>query len=87
MVEAGLLAKSTSKKDRRLVEIEITEAGRRLLNDIIPEAMSLETRLMEGFSETEADQFGVLRELLHNELDKHPSTPQRSRMDISQPRR
>lgn len=85
MVEAGLLAKMTSTSDQRLVEIELTEAGQRVLNDIIPEALSFEAQLLEGFSESDIRRFADLMERLHDELDKHPDAPKRSRMDTDDP--
>ncbi|SFT99669.1 MarR family winged helix-turn-helix transcriptional regulator [Sedimentitalea nanhaiensis] len=83
MVEAGLLAKTASTRDQRLVEIELTEAGQRVLNDIIPEAMSFQARLMGAFSEDEASHFDDLIEQLHDELDKHANAPRRSSMDTN----
>lgn len=85
MVEAGLLAKTASSKDQRLVEIELTEAGQRVLDDIIPEALAFEARLLEEFSESEARHFADLMERLHDELDRQPNAPRRSKMDTDVP--
>jgi len=83
MEQAGLLAKTTSARDQRLIEIRLTEAGFAVLEGIIPEALAFENDLLSGFSESDARQLSVLVERLHDELDKRPDAPRRSRLDVA----
>jgi len=71
--ESGLLAKTVSPRDQRLVELELTEAGLDVLNAIIPEALAFEEGLLSGFSKAEKSQLKTLMQRLHDELDKYPS--------------
>lgn len=82
MVEAGLLAKTVSSQDQRLVEIRLTEAGQCVLNEIVPNALSFEAKLIEEFSKDEAKQLAVLMDRLHDVLDKNPNAPRRPMIDI-----
>jgi DNA-binding MarR family transcriptional regulator len=84
--EAGLLVKTTSEQDHRLVDIELSAAGVEVLNDITPKALSFEDGLFSTFSDADRHQLDALIERLHDELDKHPdATPRKPRAD-GQPR-
>jgi len=84
--KTGLLEKMTSKLDHRLVDIQLTEAGFEILNDITPKALVFEDALFSAFSDVERRQLDTLIERLHDELDKHPdATPRKPRAD-GQPR-
>lgn len=80
--EAGLLAKATSARDQRLVEIVLTPAGQKVLEALIPEALAVEARLLGALSEGEREQFSELMERLHRELDLNPDAPKRSAKDL-----
>jgi len=78
----GLLEKTTSKLDHRLVDIQLTEAGLEVLNDITPKALVFEDGLLGAFSEADKSQLDALIERLHGELDKHPDAlPRKPRAD------
>lgn len=79
--KAGLLAKTTSEADHRLVEIEITDAGLDVFNGIVPDALSFEELLLSAFSHAEREQLHSLMERLHDVLDKHPRATRRPQMD------
>lgn len=80
--ETGLLVKTTSKQDHRLVDIELSEAGVEVLNDITPKALLFEDGLLSGFSDADRRQFDALLERLHDKLDQHPdATPRKPRAD------
>ncbi|WP_068113262.1 MarR family winged helix-turn-helix transcriptional regulator [Tropicimonas marinistellae] len=78
---AGLVEKVASEADQRLVEISLTEAGRQVLNSIVPEAQALEGRLLAALSAEESALFVAMMERLHGVLDNDPQAPRRSRMD------
>ena len=81
LVSAGLLAKTTSTQDQRLVEIELTKAGRRVLDELLPEALAVEASLMSALSPQEQAQLSDLMERLHAQLDITPRAPKRSGRD------
>ncbi|WP_193142793.1 MULTISPECIES: MarR family winged helix-turn-helix transcriptional regulator [unclassified Meridianimarinicoccus] len=68
--QAGLLRKSTCDSDHRLVEIELTQAGREVFQRIVPEALALEAVILSAFSPAERDQLHDMMARLHDELDK-----------------
>lgn len=72
--KSALLAKTTSPRDHRLVEIELTDAGFDVLNSIIPDALALQKALLSRFSEAEKRQFSDLMARLHVELDRQSSS-------------
>ncbi|WP_281858054.1 MarR family winged helix-turn-helix transcriptional regulator [Litoreibacter halocynthiae] len=80
--DTGLVAKTASVQDQRLVEIELTEAGFDVLKGITQEARSFEENILGEFSEADRHQLYVLMERLHDGLDKHPEAANRPPMDI-----
>lgn len=79
--KAGLMAKSTSDADHRLLEIEITEAGLKVFNGIVPEAVKFQEALMSAFSDEEQAQLMTLMERLHDVMDKQPGATRRPGID------
>lgn len=82
--KAGLVEKTASESDHRLIEVALTPKGWNVLNGIIPEALEIEQALLDAWTEQEARQFVKLMEQLHNKLDKDPLAPRRSSMDAPQ---
>ncbi|WP_299150916.1 MarR family winged helix-turn-helix transcriptional regulator [uncultured Tateyamaria sp.] len=68
--QAGLLAKSTCDADHRLVEIEITDAGLKVFNAIVPDALSFEAALLEAFTLKERQDLHHLLLRLQDALDR-----------------
>jgi len=85
--KAGLLKKSISDSDHRLVEIELTGAGLDVFNGIVPEALSFEAAILSAFSPAEQDQLNALMERLHDVLDMQPNATRRPQMNIDAPDR
>lgn len=79
--KSGLVEKTTSRRDQRLVEISLTPKGTHVLNEIIPEALATEAALLRAFSSEEISGFVTMMERLNAELDKTPGAPRRSRLD------
>lgn len=84
---AGLLAKTTSELDHRLVDIQLTKAGFKVLDNITPKALSFEEDLLSAFSHKEKIQLNALMERLHDELDKHPDAAERKLRADGRPRK
>lgn len=65
MIADGLVTRSPATTDRRRVFVAITEAGRTLVRQFLPEAKSHEAAALVGFSDSEIDTLKhVLRALI-----------------------
>ena len=62
IVKLGLVARTPSAKDRRLIEISITTAGRALVESTMPMSFALREKAMSGISD--ADKKVLVRCLL-----------------------
>lgn len=67
--KAGLLEKSSSKGDGRLVDIALTTKGQSVLSDIIPVVSEIESRLLNALSESEAHALNGIMDRFHEVLD------------------
>jgi DNA-binding MarR family transcriptional regulator len=67
--KADLLAKSTSDRDHRLVEIEVTDRGLEVFQQIVPEALAFEAAVLEAFSAQERLQLDDLLARLQGVLN------------------
>jgi DNA-binding MarR family transcriptional regulator len=62
---AGLVARAGDASDRRLVQLELTPAGRRLIEDVFPRFNAGESALVSGLSPEERELLaGLLRRLV-----------------------
>jgi MarR family transcriptional regulator, organic hydroperoxide resistance regulator len=67
MEKKGLVARRRDGKDARAIVVQVTAAGRRLTERILPIAEHYETAALEGFSAAEADKLkAALRRLYAN---------------------
>lgn len=55
--EKGLIRRAPSLVDRRLIHLELTEAGRAMYPLIMQAVSKVNTRMLEGFSDVETAQF------------------------------
>ncbi|HZE06638.1 MAG TPA: MarR family transcriptional regulator [Solirubrobacteraceae bacterium] len=63
----GLVVRRGDTQDRRLVRVELTRAGRRLIEMLFPHFNAGESELVAGLSEDDRHQLAVLlRRLLHS---------------------
>jgi DNA-binding MarR family transcriptional regulator len=63
----GLIRRTRSLQDRRLMELELTEEGRAAYPRMREISMSVANRLLRGFTKTEARQLeGLLNRMLEN---------------------
>ena len=82
---SGLVKKSQDGNDARLVEISLTGKGTGALKDILPEATSLEARLLKALSPEELEGFCTVLEKLHSVLDADSKARPRSPLETVRP--
>ena len=82
LTEAGLVAKTGSATDQRLLSISLTDEGHALLGHILPRARAYEDRLMSGLTPAEQITLVQIMEKLHKVLDADPEARPRSRLDL-----
>ncbi|MEX0284908.1 MAG: MarR family winged helix-turn-helix transcriptional regulator [Paracoccaceae bacterium] len=81
--EAGLVQKAQGTADARLVAISLTDAGQAALADILPEAVAIEQRLLDGIDPDDLAVFSRVMEQIHTTLDQDPEAKVRSQMDLN----
>jgi DNA-binding MarR family transcriptional regulator len=65
--EKGLIGRTRSSTDRRVVHLELTEAGRELYPLLPPVAIKVLNKHLQGFTQEELDQFkGFLNRMRDN---------------------
>lgn len=82
LTEAGLVAKTGSATDQRLLSISLTEEGQGLLARILPPARAYEHRLLQALSSEEQATLSTIMEKLHRVMDTDPDARPRSRLDL-----
>ena len=70
LVERGLIKRGPSAQDRRRVEIQITPAGRRFVQKLLPNLFPPCGAAFAGFSETDKRSFSRLLLKLADNLDR-----------------
>jgi DNA-binding MarR family transcriptional regulator len=73
--ERGLLARSRSGSDRRVVKLTLTEAGAAVLARMTPQVVSLWNNLLEDFSHAEVETLISLLSRLTAVLEVHEGNP------------
>jgi DNA-binding MarR family transcriptional regulator len=75
LVQKGLLLRHASSRDRRARELQITEAGKRMLRGITPAVEAAQRTMLRGLTEKEGtDLMRLLRKAIAagNELSRAP---------------
>jgi len=80
MVTRGLVARSRSETDRRVVTLALTSPGRKLVEALAPKVMNFWNGLLSGFSHDEID---TLIDLLTRLVIVAEGKPGKSRLSIS----
>jgi DNA-binding MarR family transcriptional regulator len=63
--ERGLITRERSRDDGRAVVVSLTGAGRRALDDALPDHLESERKLLDGLSDGDREQLaGLLRRFL-----------------------
>lgn len=71
LVKTGLVNRSNSPEDGRVILISITEAGRTLVESSMPMTIALRERALEGISESDRKALGrILSQMLQNLTDR-----------------
>ncbi len=76
--EKGFLRRVRSEADRRLVKLELTDAGRALMPAMIAAVVKVLNTFLDGFS---AEEFAQLKDMLHRMIANTPTTPQQPPAD------
>ena len=71
--KADLLSKSTSDRDHRLVEIEVTDKGLEVFQQIVPGALAFEAAVLKTFNSEERQKLDDLLTRLQVVLDEQSS--------------
>ncbi len=67
----GLLERNPSQRDRRLLELELTDSGRVALTGLLDGVHAMRERLLSALNETEQEQFmQLLRKFVHVQNDR-----------------
>lgn len=83
METSGLLQKLPGSVDGRLVEISLTDAGHKALDEILPAATAFEQTLHAAVSPEDLATFCRVMEEMHATLDADPDAKPRSTMDVA----
>ncbi len=75
LVKRGLISRGASTADRRRVEIRITAAGRRFVQQMLPPMFPRLQQMFAGFSQTDKRNFGRLLRQLADNLDQLAEPP------------
>lgn len=74
LVDLGLISRRRSRRDRRVVFLRLTDAGRALIDDLRRSVLAYEETLTEGISEPEVETFySVIDRILANYDSIHNS--------------
>lgn len=79
---AGLLKKTGSLTDQRLLSISLSDDGWALLDRILPPAAAYEARLLSALEPEDRAALDTIFEKLHRVMDADPEAPARSRLDL-----
>ncbi|MFE9438676.1 MarR family winged helix-turn-helix transcriptional regulator [Streptomyces sp. NPDC006602] len=60
LTERGLVERRGDDRDRRVAHVRLTDAGRDLVDGILPEQLAYETAVLSGMGEAEQDELAVL---------------------------
>lgn len=66
---AGLVARTVLERDRRGVVVELTDAGRELVDDVFPRQVALEDRALEHLTADQRAELGRLLAVVLRRLD------------------
>lgn len=75
LVKRGLITRGSSKEDRRRVQIRMTAAGRRFVQQMFPPMFPHMDDLFAGFSEADKRQLGRLLRKLAKNIDEINEAP------------
>ncbi len=78
----GLVQKTDSLTDQRLLAISLTDAGWSLLDRIIPPAVDYENRLLAALTDADRAALDTIMEKLHRVMDDDPEARPRSSLDL-----
>lgn len=72
----GFVQRRTSKSDRRLRLINVTSAGKKLLEDIVPPMLEAQRRILEPLDPDQREQFMSMLKVIVNASNELSRAPQ-----------
>ena len=69
MAAKDLVRRTPDAKDRRTIRVQLTEHGRKVIDELMPLHVDNETRLLAGMGRADLDQLGDLLRRLAESLD------------------
>ncbi|WP_227978901.1 MarR family winged helix-turn-helix transcriptional regulator [Nocardia spumae] len=69
MAAKDLVRRVPDAKDRRTIRVQLTDHGRAVIDELMPQHVDNETRLLAGMSRADLDQLGALLRRLSESLD------------------
>ena len=60
MTRLGLVSRTTSERDRRVVQVRLTDAGRTLIDDLLPKQLALERAALVNLPDAQRAQLASL---------------------------
>lgn len=73
--ERGLVERRTDPRDRRVAHVRLTDAGRDLVDGLIPRQLAYETTVLSGLGGTELDELATLLGTLLGRLEEQLGPP------------
>jgi len=69
LTERALVERRTDARDRRVAQVRLTDAGRELVDEILPEQLSYETGVLSGIGDDRQRELGTLLSELLGQLE------------------
>lgn len=70
LVKRGLLTRRVDQKDRRKIELRLAARGRKVYEEIVPVALSVERAVFGVLSKAQSDQLGIILDKIEEHIDK-----------------
>ncbi|GAA2627045.1 MarR family transcriptional regulator [Streptomyces vastus] len=72
----GLVERRGDSRDRRVAHLRLTDAGRELVDEILPEQLAYETAVLSGVDSSKQGELGALLGELLGRLEERLAAPQ-----------
>ena len=70
LVKRGFLTRRVDQQDRRRIELRLAARGRKVYEEIVPVALSVERAVFGVLSKAESDQLNIILDKIEGHIDK-----------------
>ena len=70
LVKRGFLTRRVDQQDRRRIELRLAARGRKVYEEIVPVALSVEQTVFGVLSKAESDQLNIILDKIEGHIDK-----------------